>query len=119
MKNFTVGLITVLLILLVMLGTIAMNKKTKEKYTASPPKNGIIFQGGGFMSSWYAYVVDFDSFISTKYQGDDRLLVVRKNLKQDEVDQIKLASKHAIIENKYNLPPNADVNFRLDLSIEG
>lgn len=119
MKRGVVGLSLLVMLALVLLFFFFMDRRNKEVFIEIPPRNGIIFQSGGFVSSWYAYVVDFDSLIITQYQGANKTLVTKKGLKQDEVDQILEFSKKAIEEDKTNFPDiTADVDFRLDLSID-
>ncbi len=95
------------------------NRRVPEPFTYIPPTNGVTFQSGGMMSPWYAYVVDFDHLMLSRYEGTEKTLLSKSSIKRDETSQIIQLVKQAIAENKGNFPPNPDVDFKLDLSLDG
>jgi hypothetical protein len=90
-----------------------------------PPKNGLILQIGGFMSSWGAYVVDFDSGTIRFYQnGMNKPPKMRKfagsrKLDSKIISDIGALADQAIAANYMSAVPTDDMDVRLEVSKNG
>ena len=86
------------------------------------PKNGLIVQTGGVVSTWTAYVVDFDSGTIRFYKADwnkdpeMRKLAGSRKLDPKIISDIRALADQAIAAN-YVSPEGSDVDFSESLEV--
>jgi len=95
-----------------------------------PPKNGLILQTGGVMSTWSAYVVDFDSATMRFYETDGhridahndpekRKLAGTRKLDPKIISNIRALANQAIADHYFSSDQTYDFDIRLEVSKNG